>query len=82
MLMKEHMHQAVPCGFEKPLYSLSEPQGRPPPVSKRSRSGEHSSEFRAAELRGTLIQDIRNLEVTPGGLREPVTTRYLAVCHL
>ena len=77
-LVKQHLHQAVPCGFEKPLYSLSEPQGRIPPISKRRSSGEQSSEFRAAEL----IQGIRSLEVAPAGLRGPMTTRYLVVCHL
>lgn len=78
MLVKEHLRQAVPCGFEKPLYSLSGPQGQTPPTSKRRRSGKDSHEFHAAEL----IQGIKSLEVAPGGLRGPMTMRYLAVCHL
>lgn len=44
--------------------------------------GEHSSEFPAAELSGTLVQGVRNLEVTPGGPRGSMTMRYLGVCHL
>ena len=44
--------------------------------------GEHSSEFPAAELSGTLVQGVRSLEVTPGGPGGSMTMRYLGVCHL
>ena len=52
------------------------------PISKRSRLGEHSSEFPAAKMNGALIQGVRSLEVTPGGPRGSMTIRYLGVCHL
>lgn len=80
MLVKEHLHQAVLCGFKKPLYSLSEPQGRPPPVSKRRRSGEPSSEFHVAQLSGALIQGVRNLEVTRGSHRCPDRKLRILLC--
>lgn len=52
------------------------------PSAAGSRCGQHGNELPAAELSGALVLGFRDLEVTPDGPREFVSTRCLGVSPL